>query len=85
VAIHKDTLLDLSEFADQTLDYEQSETSLTGGIHAGSQKHWGRLVAGVEAGFSALRFNTTTQAALIPLLFRSAEVRDILILTGRLG
>jgi opacity protein-like surface antigen len=81
----KDLPFDVSLSTDETLNYEQSETSLTGGIHVGWQKHWGRLVAGIEAGFSVLRFDNTTESPLIPLLSRSAEVRDILILTGRLG
>jgi high affinity Mn2+ porin len=83
VAIREDALLE--DFDDKTLNYEQSQTSITGGIQAGWQKHWGRLVAGVEAGFSVLRFDTTTESPLTPLLFRSAEISDILTLTGRLG
>jgi opacity protein-like surface antigen len=85
VDIRDDALLNLSSLADQTLNYEQSETSLTGGIHIGWQKHWGKLVAGVEAGYNALRFDTTTESPLIPGLLRSAELRDILTLTARLG
>jgi outer membrane immunogenic protein len=85
VDIREDALLNFSSLADETLNYEQSETSLTGGVHAGWQKHWGRLVAGIEVGFNALRFDTTTESVLIPLLLRSVEARDIFSLTGRLG
>jgi outer membrane immunogenic protein len=85
VTIFEDFPLNVSSLADEVLNYEQSETSLTGGIHAGWQKHWGRLVAGLEVGFNALRFDTTTESPLVPLLRRSAALRDILILTGRIG
>jgi opacity protein-like surface antigen len=85
IDVREDALFDFSSLADQTLNYEQSETSITGGIHAGWQKHWGKLVAGVEVGFNALRFDTTTESPLIPLLLRSVEASNIFSLTGRLG
>jgi outer membrane immunogenic protein len=85
VTIREDPLLNVSLLANEVLNYEQSETSLTGGLHVGWQKHWARLVAGLEVSFNALRFDTTTESPLVPLLRRSATLRDILILTGRLG
>jgi opacity protein-like surface antigen len=75
---------DSVEFFD-SLTYDQSETSVTGGVQAGWQKHWGKLVAGVEVGFSLLRFDNTKESPLILGLSRSAEARDIFTLTGRLG
>ena len=72
--------------ADETLNYEQSETSLTGGIHAGWQKHWGKLVAGVEVGLqrAALRHHHRI-AAHTRSSFDPWRLRDIFSLTGRLG
>lgn len=67
------------------LNYDQSETSITGGVQAGWQKHWGKVVWGVEVGVSLLRFDTATLSPVIDGLSRSAEVRDIFSLTGRLG
>lgn len=67
------------------LVHEQSATSVIGGVQAGWQKHWGKTVWGVEAGISLLRFDDNSPSELIEGLTRSAEVRDILSLTGRLG
>jgi outer membrane immunogenic protein len=75
----------------QSLNYDQSETSVTGGVHAGWQRQWGKLVAGAEIGFSLLQFDTTKESPLlsefvgIVNLQRSVELRDIFTLTGRLG
>jgi outer membrane immunogenic protein len=85
VTLLEDPPFNIVSLSNEVLNYEQSETSLTGGIHAGWQKQWGRLVAGVEVGFNALRFDSTTESPLIPLLRRTDELRDIFILTGRLG
>jgi opacity protein-like surface antigen len=73
--------------------YGQSETSVTGGVQAGWQRQFGtKLVVGVEAGFSLLRFDTTEDSPLaaefpdlLPALRRSVEVGDIFMLTARLG
>lgn len=67
------------------LNYDQSETSVTGGVQAGWQKQWGKLVLGAEIGFSLLRFDTTKPSPIIDGLDRSVEVSDIFSLTGRLG
>lgn len=72
-------------FQANSLNYDQSESSFTGGVQAGWQKQWGRLVAGAEVGFSLLGFDTTKASPVIDGLSRSAEVRDIFTLTGRLG
>jgi outer membrane immunogenic protein len=71
-------------------NYDQSETSFTGGVQVGWQKQWGNLVVGAEAGFSLLHFDTSEISPLLadlgqPDLIRSVEVRDIFTLTGRLG
>jgi opacity protein-like surface antigen len=65
--------------------YAQSETSITGGLQVGWQRQWEKFVAGVELGFTLLRFDTTTESPLVTGLFRSAELSDIFTLTGRLG
>jgi opacity protein-like surface antigen len=64
---------------------EQSQTSITGGVQVGWQNHWGKVVWGVEAGISLLRFDNTSESPVIVGLSRSAEVTDFLSLTGRLG
>jgi outer membrane immunogenic protein len=73
--------------------FGESETSVTGGVQAGWQRQWGKLVAGVELGFNLLRFKSTSDAQVLPgietaplaSVTRTSEVRDILLLTGRLG
>lgn len=85
ITLFEDPPFNLASLSNEVLNYEQSETSLTGGLHAGWQKHWARLVVGLEAGFNVLRFDTTTESPLVPRLRRSATLSDILILTGRLG
>jgi opacity protein-like surface antigen len=79
-------------FFDQSLNYDQSESSFAGGVYAGWQKHWGKMVLGGEVGFILLRFDTDQASPLIAELgepgvdlTRSVEVRDIFTLTGRLG
>jgi opacity protein-like surface antigen len=77
----------------QSQSFGQSETSLTGGIQSGWQRQWGRMVGGVEVGYNALGFNNTSaddpvfglEGELVLGLSRSVEVRDIFLLTGRLG
>jgi opacity protein-like surface antigen len=69
----------------QSQSYGQGEASITGGLQAGWQKHWGRLVAGAEVGFSLVQFDTSEESPLIEGLFRSAEVGTVFTLTGRLG
>ena len=72
--------------------YGNSENSVTGGVQGGWQRQFGKLVAGVEVGFNMLRFDTTKTSPLLlnieaglPDLSRSVEVRDIFLLTGRIG
>ena len=65
--------------------YGNSENSITGGVHAGWQRQIGKLVAGVEAGFTLLRFDNDKDSPLVPGLVRSAELSDIFTFTGRLG
>jgi opacity protein-like surface antigen len=77
----------------QGFSFEQSEASVTGGIQAGYQRQWGKLVAGFEAGFSLIRFDDTSvaeqepgfESELVAGLTRSIEVGDIFTFTGRLG
>jgi opacity protein-like surface antigen len=69
----------------QSRSYGQGEAAITGGLQAGWQKHWGKLVAGAEVGFSLLQFDTSEESPLLDGLFRSAEVGTIFTLTGRLG
>jgi len=77
----------------QFITFEQSETSVTGGIQAGWQRQWGKLVGGFEAGLTLVRFDSTTSAEqdsgfisdLVAGLSRSVEASDIFTFTGRLG
>ncbi len=78
----------------EPITFEQSETSVTGGIQAGWQRQWGKLVAGFEAGLTIVRFDSTTAAdqqlgfesgLLVGGLTRSVETSDIFTFTGRLG
>ena len=46
--------------------FGESETSLTGGVQAGWQRQWGKMVLGVELGFNVLRFKSTSDAQVIP-------------------
>jgi len=69
----------------EDLNFGQSETSITGGVHAGWQKHWGKMVLGGELGISLIRFDNTTVSPLIDGLNRSVAVGNLLTLSGRLG
>ncbi len=76
----------------QAATYGNSENSVTGGVQAGWQRQWGKLVAGVEVDFNALRFDNTKISPLLlnieaglPDLARSVAVRDIFTLTARVG
>jgi opacity protein-like surface antigen len=75
----------------QSLNFDQSEKSVIGGVHAGWQMHWGKLVAGAEIGFSFHQFDTTRLSPLflefvrVVNLQRSVELGDIFTLTGRVG
>jgi outer membrane immunogenic protein len=77
----------------QGFTFQQSETSVTGGVQAGYQRQWGKLVAGFEAGLSLVRFDNTSEAEqevgleseLVAGLTRSVEASDIFTFTGRLG
>jgi opacity protein-like surface antigen len=88
----------LVAFRDNTLFFRdftfgESETSATGGVQAGWQRQWGKMVAGVELDFNLLRFRSTSDAQVIPgietallaAVTRTSEVSDIFLLTGRLG
>jgi opacity protein-like surface antigen len=79
-----ETILDDAFRLDALLS-DQSATSIAGGVQAGWQTHWGKMVLGVEAGISLMRFDDTTSSPLVDGLSRSVEVHDILSLTGRLG
>jgi outer membrane immunogenic protein len=77
----------------QPFTFGESEASVTGGVQAGWQRQWGKLVAGVELGFNLLHFRSTSDAQQVPGLVtelvasvtRTSEVSDIVLLTGRLG
>jgi opacity protein-like surface antigen len=71
----------------QTLTYDQSVTSVVGGVQVGWQKQWEKLVAGVELTYTVLPFDETTISPLVTTttLARTAELHDLITLTGRLG
>ena len=86
VTVLEDFPLNIASLSRETLNYEQSETSLTGGIHAGWQKHWGAARCRPRGGHhcAALRHHHRIPARASPSSLRRA-LSDILILTGRLG
>ena len=65
--------------------HAQDRASVVGGVQAGWQKQWEKFVVGVEVGYSALSFDSTATLPVLEGVTRSAEVRDLLTLTGRLG
>src|SRR5262245_13745722 len=76
----------------QSATYGNSQNSVTGGVQGGWQRQFGKLVAGVEVDFNMLRFDTTKTSPLLlnieaglPDVSRSVSVRDIFLLTGRVG
>jgi outer membrane immunogenic protein len=90
-AVSPETVFTGSFLFATSLNYTQSENSVTGGVQAGWQRQWGRLVGGLEAGYTALHFDTTevspalNQVLNYPFLERSIAVRDILTFAARLG
>jgi outer membrane immunogenic protein len=68
-----------------TLTYGQDAASVVGGVQAGWQKQWEKFVAGVELTYTALSFDETTPSPLLLGVTRSADLHDLLTLTGRLG
>src|SRR5688572_2483726 len=74
-----------------SLNYDQSETSFTGGVQGGWPKQCGKPVAGVELGFGLIQLDNSEISPLLaeftnlPNLTRSVEVGDVLTPTGRLG
>lgn len=65
--------------------YSQSSTSVAGGVQVGWQKQWEKIVVGAELTYTALPFEETTASPVLDGVFRTAEVRDLVTLTGRLG
>ena len=63
----------------------QDAALVVGGVQAGWQKQWEKLVAGIEVTYTALPFDETTVSPLLDGVVRSAEVHDLFTLTGRLG
>jgi outer membrane immunogenic protein len=78
-----DTLFEVASPLIET--YSQDGASLTGGVQAGWQKQWERFVVGAEVSYSALSLDNTTFSPVLANVVRSAEVRDLFTLTGRLG
>jgi outer membrane immunogenic protein len=74
----------------ESTTFGNSENSATGGIQAGWQKQFGKLVAGVELGFNLIQFDNTEISPLLltlgqPDVSRHVQVSDIFTFTGRLG
>ena len=61
----------------------------TGGVQAGWQRQWNTWVFGIEAGYTAVRFDNNQLAPEVggtsADLSRSVQLRDIFTVTGRLG
>ena len=70
-------------------NYEQTASYVTGGVQAGWQRQWNTWVFGIEAGYTAVRFDNNQLAPEVggtsADLSRSVQLRDIFTLTGRLG
>jgi outer membrane immunogenic protein len=70
-------------------NYAQTASYLTGGVQAGWQRQWNTWVFGIEAGYTAVRFDTNEFApdliATTSDLTRSVKLSDIFTLTGRVG
>jgi outer membrane immunogenic protein len=67
------------------LTYSQDAASGVGGVQAGWQKQWEKIVAGIEVTYAALPFDETELSPLVAGLERTAELHDLITLTGRLG
>jgi outer membrane immunogenic protein len=65
--------------------YSQSSTSVAGGVQLGWQKQWEKIVVGAELTYTALPFEETTASPVIAGVVRTAEVHNLVALTGRLG
>jgi len=70
-------------------NYGQAASYLTGGVQAGWQRQWNTWVFGIEAGYTATRFDTSEFAPDLLTsaadLSRSVKVSDIFTVTGRIG
>jgi opacity protein-like surface antigen len=74
----------------QSATFSNSANSVTGGVQAGWQRQFGKLVAGVEVGFNLIQFDNTEISPLLltlgqPDVSRRVQVGDIFTFTGRLG
>ena len=69
--------------ADEKLNHTPS--GWFGGGHVGVQRQWGRVVAGVEASYSALNLSDTKASSVIFNRFRQIDVDDLFTLGLRLG
>jgi outer membrane immunogenic protein len=76
---------DVATLGPLTQTYGQSSTSVAGGVQIGWQKQWEKIVVGAELGYTALPFEETTASPVLDGVFRTAEVHDLVTLTGRLG
>jgi len=65
--------------------YSQSATTVAGGVQVGWQKQWEKIVVGAEFTYTALPFDETTASPVLEGVFRTAEVHNLVTLTGRLG
>lgn len=68
-----------------SLTYAQDGLSVVGGVQAGWQKQWEKIVAGVELTYTLAQLDETTLSPVIDGLARTVELRDLITLTGRLG
>jgi len=78
----------LLEFFDRS--YSMDPSSFMGGVQFGLQRQFGRLVAGVEVGYSFQDLSETNEALVFTysaptLLPVSTSVSDLLTIAGRLG
>jgi outer membrane immunogenic protein len=60
-------------------------TGLLGGVQTGIQKQWDWTLLGLEVSYSWLNAGASSPSALIPGASRSAELSNLLMVTGRAG
>jgi outer membrane immunogenic protein len=64
---------------------QHNDRSFGGGVQAGFQRQWGRLVAGVEVSYTRVDFDSAKPSAALPGTTFSSNVSDLLIVSGKLG
>jgi outer membrane immunogenic protein len=75
----------LLDFGPYVENINHNPSGWYGGGHVGVQRQWGRVVAGIEATYSALDLSDTKESTAIPGRFRQVDIDDLFTLGLRLG